>query len=119
MRKSLCVVAMLVVALVSPATADPGGSDIVATAATGVSFTTGLGTQVGPSFVDLATDGSAWVKFIWFKDALTDRADSTQIARKLVIQLRDYTPPRSIYFPSGPDSARVVPVTATEVVITR
>lgn len=117
MRKFLVVLAVLLLAV--PAMAEFWASDAVLTAAGSVRLTTKLGSPVGPSLIDIATDGSAWVKFIWFSDACTDRADSTQIIRKLVLQVRDYTPPRSLYFPSGPDSIRVGLGTATEVIISR
>lgn len=110
---------LIVLLAATSAFADFTGSDVVITSATGVSLTTGLGNPVGPSFVEFALNGTGYAKFIWFKDNCTSRSDSTQIVRKLVVQLRDYTPPRSIYFPSGPDSARVVPVTASEVILSK
>jgi hypothetical protein len=116
--KILLVVVVLMVAV--PVMADLTGNDIVLTAASSdASLTTGLGNPLGASFVDFATDGTAWAKLIWFRDGCTDRADSTQIARKLVVQLRDYTPPRSLYFPSGPDSVKSGLITATEVILSR
>lgn len=118
MRKCvLFVVALLLLAV--PAAADLTGSDIVLTSSGGRALTTGLGSPSGPMFIDLATDGTAWVKFLWLKDGCTDRADSTQLVRKLVVQVRDYTPPRPMYFPSGPDSVHVGFGTASEVIISR
>lgn len=120
MRTLFIVLVALLVAV--PALADSTGNDIVKTSSGGTALTTALGNPVGPSFVEFATDGSAYVKFIWFKDGCTSRAaaDTTaQVVRKLVLQLRDYTPPRSMYFPSGPDSIYVGLGTATEVIITR
>jgi hypothetical protein len=121
MRKIL-VVLLMVLAL--PVAAGPSVSDVPITATGGVSLTTGIGSPVGPMLFDLATDGSAWAKFIWFKDGLTSagataRTDSTMIALKIVVQLRDYTPPRSLYFPSGPDSVHVGSSSATEVILSR
>jgi len=121
MRKILVV---LLIALALPAVAGPNVSDVVKTASGGVSLTTGIGSPMGPMMFDFATDGTAWAKFIWFKDGLTSagataRTDSTMIAAKLVVQLRDYTPPRSLYFPSGPDSVYIGLGTATEVILSR
>jgi len=117
MRKFLAVLALMMVAL--PVLAGPTRSDVVLSADGGVRLTTALRGQSGPSFIDIATDGSAWIKFLWFSDDCTDRADSTQITLKVVVQLRDYTPPRSMYFPSAPDSAYGDLVGATEVIISR
>ena len=120
MRILLLVLVALLVA--GSAMADASGSDIVKTSSGGSALTTTLGNPVGPSFVEFATNGTAYVKFIWFKDGCTSRAaaDTTaQVVRRLVMQLRDYTPPRSMYFPSGPDSIYVGFGTATEVIITR
>jgi hypothetical protein len=122
MRKILVV--LLVVLVAVPALAGPTRSDVAITATGGVSLTTGIGSPVGPMLFDMATDGSAWAKFIWFKDGLTSagataRTDSTMIAMKIVVQLRDYTPPRSLYFPSGPDSVHVGLSSATEVILSR
>jgi len=121
MRKCVLFVAALLL-LAVPAAADLTGSDIVLAASGGRALTTGLGSPVGPMFIDLATDGSAWVRFFWFKDNCTSRAaadSATQWARTLVIQVRDYTPPRPMYFPSGPDSVYVGFGTASEVIISR
>jgi len=117
MRKTLILIVALLLAA-GAVGAEPGGSDIKCTADTTLSFTTGIGDPVGPSFVDIALDGKAAVKFIWFKDGATTRV-SGSIARTLTMYLRDYVPPRSIYFAGGPDSAVVDLVTATEVIVTR
>lgn len=122
MKRLLFLVLALLLLAAPVAMADLTGNDIVRTTAGGNALTTGLGSPIGPSFIDLATDGSAWVRFIWFKDGCTSRAaadSATQWSRKLVVQLRDYTPPRSMYFPSGPDSVAVGLGTATEVIISR
>ena len=121
MRKIL-VVLLMVLAL--PAVAGPSVSDVVKTSSGGVSITNDIGSPVGPMLFDFAVDGTAYVKFIWFKDGLTHagataRTDSTMIAAKIVLQLRDYTPPRSFYFPSGPDSCYIGLGTATEVILSR
>ena len=108
---------LLLLAVAAPAAADVTGSDIKCVADTTLSFTTGL-KQSGPKFVDFALDGNAAVKLIWFKRPGTGR-DAGDIARSVLIFLRDYTPPTSLYFPSGPDSARVDLSTATEVLIRR
>jgi len=58
---------------------------------------------------------------MWFKEGTTGRAaaDSANIVARVMVQLRDYTPPRSLYFPSGPDSVYIDLITATEVIVTR
>lgn len=117
MRKILAV--LLVVLVAVPTVAGPTRSDVVKSASGGVAITTGLGSPVGPSIFDFATDGTAYARFIWFKDPSTDRADTTTYATTLVVQLRDYTPPRSLYFPSGPDSVYIGLGTATEVILSR
>lgn len=119
-NKLMLVVALVGLAfVVTDAVAGPTVSDVVISADRGVSLTTKLVGQSGPSLYDFATDGSAWAKFIWFSDDCTDRADSTQIIARVMVQLRDYTPPRSPYFPSGPDSVYIDLITATEVILSR
>jgi len=115
MRKFLLVLILLTLA--APAVADVTGDDIKCVADTTLSFTTGL-KQAGPHFVDFALDGNAAVKLVWFKKPGTGR-EAGDIARSLLIFLRDYTPPRSPYFPTGPDSADVDIVTAAELIISR
>lgn len=118
----LLLILVLVIALAVPAAAGPTRSDVVRTSSGGVAITTGLGSPVGPSLFDVATDGTAALKFVWFKDPCTSRAaaDSTaQQAAIVWVQLRDYTPPRSLFFPSGPDSVYVLFGTATEVILSR
>jgi hypothetical protein len=108
---------LVLLAVASPALADLTGSDIKCVADTTLSFTTGL-KQSGPKFMDFALDGNAAVRLVWFKRPGTGR-DSGDVARSVLIFLRDYTPPTSLYFPSGPDSAKVDLSTATEVLIRR
>ena len=119
MRMILFVLVLALVAL--PAVAGPTRSDVAVAADGGVAITTGLGSPVGPSMFDLATDGTAWAKFMWFKEGTTGRAaaDSANIVARVMVQLRSYTPPRSLYFPSGPDSVYIDLITATEVIVTR
>ena len=119
--RTILVLAMILVA--GTALAGPTASDIVITADGGRALTAGLGSPMKPMLFDIATDGTGWVKFIRFKDGMTGRAypstDSTQITMKIVVQLRDYTPPRQIYLPAGADSVYVDLVGATEVIISR
>lgn len=115
MRKFLPILILL--ALAAPAVADVTGNDIKCVADTTLSFTTGL-KQAGPHFVDFALDGNAAVRLVWFKKPGTGR-ETGDIARSLLILLRDYTPPTSLYFPTGPDSGEVDLSTATEVLIRR
>lgn len=116
----MAFVALIGLVLVAAqALAGPTQSDVAVTADGGVRITTKLGSPVGPSLFDMACDGSAWAKFIWFSDACTDRADSTQTIAEVMVQLRDYTPPRTLYFPSGPDSVYIDLITATEVILSR
>jgi hypothetical protein len=115
MRKFLPVLILL--ALAAPAVADVTGNDIKCVADTTLSFTTGL-KQAGPHFVDFAQDGNAAVQLVWFKKPGTGRG-SGDIVRSLLVFLRDYTPPTSLYFPTGPDSGDVDLVTASEMLIRR
>jgi hypothetical protein len=117
--RTILVLAMILVA--GTAMAGPTASDIVITADGGRALTAGLGSPMKPMLFDIATDGTGWVKFIRFKDGMTGlaAADSGQITLKIVVQLRDYTPPRQIYLPAGADSVYVDLVGATEVIISR
>lgn len=116
MRTILVALALLAVA--SPALADLTGSDIRCVADTTLSFTTGL-KQAGPRFVDFALDGNAAVRLVWFKKPGDGTRDAGNIARSVLVFLRDYTPPTSLYWATGPDSAKVDLSTATEVLIRR
>lgn len=116
MKRFALVLVLLAVA--SPALADLTGSDIKCVADTTLSFTTGL-KQAGPRFVDLALDGNAAVRFVWFKKPGDGTRTSGNIARSVLVFLRDYTPPTSLYWATGPDSAKVDLSTATEVLIRR
>jgi hypothetical protein len=120
MRKFLAVLCLALV-MAAPVAAGPTRSDVAITADGGVALTTGLGNPVGPMLFDMATDGVAFAKFMWFKDGITGRApaDSANVVARVVVQLRDYTPPRTLYFPSGPDSVYVDLITATEVILSR
>ena len=115
MRKFLPVLILL--ALAAPAVADVTGDDIKCVADTTLSFTTGL-KQAGPHFVDFAQDGNAAVKLVWFKKPGTGR-EAGDIARSLLIFVRDYSGARGFFFPTGPDSGDVDLVTATELVVSR
>lgn len=97
------------------------GEEALVTADGGVSFTTGHYTT-GPNTFDVATDGSASIKFMWFADA-----DRTSIVRtdpvatygEATYALRSALPPRSFVFAGdGPDSCYVDVTTASEVIIT-
>lgn len=112
------ILILVVLALASPALADLTGSDIKCVADTTLSFTTGL-KQQGPKFVDFALDGNAAVRLVWFAKPGDGTRDAGNIARSLLVFLRDYTPPTSLFFPTGPDSAKVDLSTATEVLIRR
>lgn len=120
MKKILAVllVALMCVLVAGAAHAEMTGSMIKCTADTTLSFTTGVGNPIGPNFFDIPVDGKAAIKFIWFKDDCMARV-SGQIARTVTCYLRDYTPPFSQYFTSGPDSGVVDLVTATEVLIAK
>jgi tetrahydromethanopterin S-methyltransferase subunit H len=118
----MAFVALIGLVLVAAqALAGPTQSDVAVTADGGIAITTKLGSPVGPSLFDMATNGTAWAKFMWFKEETTGRAaaDSANIVARVMVQLRDYTPPRSLYFPSGPDSVYIDLITATEVIVTR
>jgi hypothetical protein len=114
---SAILLAVVVCFVAGTAEADPTGSDIRCSADTTLSFTTGLKTN-GPRFVDLAGDGSAAIKFIWFKDDNTAR-NAGAISRSLLVYLRDYAGPRGFFFASGPDSADVDLSSASEVIVTK
>jgi len=109
---------LVLLALASPALADVTGSDIRCVADTTLSFTTGL-KQAGPHFTDFALDGNAAVRLVWFKKPGDGTRTSGNIARSVLVFLRDYTPPTSLYWATGPDSAKVDLSTATEVLIRR
>lgn len=114
------ILVILAVALLVPSLAsawEPMIGDVKCTADTTLSFTTGLNAN-GPKVFDFALDGKAYVKFIWFKDNNTAR-NAGAVSRTLTLFMRDYTPPRGLGFASGPDSAVVDLVTATEVIVTR
>lgn len=113
---------LMVTMVAVAAMAGPTVKDAVLTADGSVQFTTKLDDPSGPTMFDIAGNGPAWIKFIWFKSGTTSRAaadSATTIALSMVFQIRSYTPPRSFYFPSGPDSAYVDLVGATEVIISR
>jgi hypothetical protein len=116
-------VALFVLFVAAAVIAGPNQSDVLVTTDRGIAITTGLGNPVGPSFFDLAANETAWAKFIWFKSDNTGRAvgtiDSLNIVSRVMIQLRGTLPPRSLYFPSGPDSVYIDLITATEVIVTR
>lgn len=110
---------ILLLALMAPAAwADLTGNDIKCVADTTLSFTSGMKSS-GPRFMDFALDGNAAVKVIWFKKPGDGTRDEANIARSVLIFLRDYTPPTSLYWATGPDSAVVDVSTATEVLIRR
>lgn len=114
------ILVLLAICLLVPTVAaawEPIVGDIKCTADTTLSFTTGLNAN-GPKVIDFALDGKAAIKFVWFKDNNTAR-NAGAISRTLTLLLRDYTPPRGMGFASGPDSAVVDLVTATEVIVTR
>lgn len=111
------LVLLLALAAVS-VLAGPTTDDVAVVADGGVRITTTLGNPVGPTMFDFATNGTASVKCMKFKSDITDRVGG-QLAWTVTILLRDYTPPRSFYFPSGLDSLYVDLGTATEVIVTR
>lgn len=120
MRKVLTIVAVLLVAGLALA-ANP--REKVVTADGGGSITTGLYFYAGTNRVDVASNGSATIKFLWFAKDATERADSTLAGAEksesgVVWALRDWTGPRSFHFPTGaPDSFYVDVTTATEVIV--
>ena len=118
MKRFLLLTLFLVALAATPAAAEMTGSMIKCTADTTLSFTAGIGNPIGPNFMDFPCDGKACVKLIWFKEDCTARA-SNQIARTVILYLRDYTPPFTQYFPSGPDSGVIDLVTATELLVVR
>lgn len=92
--------------------------EYVITADGGGSLTTGLGFWNGPQYVDTASNGTATIKFLWFKDTATDRADSNLAETGPVWVLRDWTGPRAFGpFGGAPDSFYVDLGTATEVIV--
>ena len=117
--KTWKILLVVVVALMAmPVMAEPTGDDIKCVADTTLSLTTGLGDPIGPSFMEFAQDGNAVVKLVWFMGGATARS-APNVARTLLLVLRDYGGPRSFYFPSGPDSADIDMVTAAEMVVTK
>lgn len=107
MRKIL----ILCLALVAVAASAEIVSESLVTSDSGLSLTD-VYNQTGPSAVDIATNGSATIKFIWFG------ADSrTTQAKSITHYLRSDFPPRHFSFAGGPDSAYVDVDTATEVIV--
>jgi len=98
------------------------GEEALVTADGGVSFSTGhyLG---GPLSLDVATNGNATIKFMWFAPADRDSVLKTEpigTYGEATFALRSSLPPRSFSFDgyAGPDSAYIDVDTATEVIIT-
>jgi hypothetical protein len=115
MKRILVVLALVLVALAAFAAND---REEIITADGGGSLTKGLNFWSGPQFVDVASNGTATIKFLWFNNAATDRADSNlaEIGPNWV--LRDWTGPRSFGpFAGAPDSFFVDLGTATEVIV--
>lgn len=105
----------LVIVLLVAAAAYAGG-DIKCTADTTLSLTTGLNDPAGPTLFDLPANGTAYLKFVWFKSNATAR-DGSNVADTYTVFVRDWTPPRSLYFPSSPDSVKIDLGTATELFV--
>jgi hypothetical protein len=97
------------------------GEEATVTADGGLSFTAGLYGS-GPRVIDVATDGNASIKFLWFHPTSRDsivRVDPAGTFGNSSYALRTAYPPRYFQFSGdGPDSAYVDLDGASEVIVT-
>jgi len=106
------LIALILMFVAGLAYADP--VDIIAAQDTTLSLTAGW-YELGPRAVDLAIDGDASITFYWLDKENKDR---TTVLKSKIYYLRAAFPPRGLSFTTGPDSAGIDHVTATETVLT-